>query len=73
MTAQSHELLSKIALWRAKAADGTLSLDDMKEAVREMRAGRMAAQSASDASRRKKAKAEIPSADDMLNELIGDV
>lgn len=60
---------AKIALWRQKALEGTLTLDEMKEAVRALRAGRLTAAAASDTSRRKAAKAAIPSADDMLEEL----
>lgn len=71
MEAQSPELLAQIAVWRAKAADNTLSLDDMKAIVIGLRQGRMAAASAaaSGSTRRAKVKAEIPSADDMLDEL----
>ena len=65
------ELLQKLAIWRAKAADGTLTLDEMREAVVLMRGDRKAGQSASTGTRRAKAKAEIPSADDMLSELGG--
>ena len=67
------ELQSKIADWRLRAAEGSLSLDEMKEAVKYLRAGRFAASQASAASssKRKKAIAEIPSAGDMLDELEG--
>jgi hypothetical protein len=67
----SPELVSKIAIWRQQAAAGTLTQDQMKEAITALRADRVGAQVASDASRRKKAKTEIPSADDLLNELDG--
>jgi plasmid rolling circle replication initiator protein Rep len=63
------EIQSKIAVWRQKALDGTLTLEEMKEAVKLMREGRVSAASASDSSRRKTAKAEIKSADEMLDEL----
>lgn len=65
----SPELQSKIAVWRAKAVNGTLSLEEMKEAIIALRADRVGAAVASDASRRKKAKAEIPDANDLLAEL----
>ena len=63
------ELLSKIAIWRAKALDGRLTEAEMAEAVLALRADRVGAQIASDSSRRKKAKAEIPSAEDLLKEM----
>jgi len=63
------EVNSKIAIWRAKAAANTLTLEDMREAIVVLRGSRVGAAHASDASRRKKAKAEIPSAEDMLSEL----
>ena len=65
------ELQSKIAHWRASAADGTLTLEDMKEAILHLRQGRVAALTASAASKRKKAITEIPSAEDMLADLEG--
>lgn len=69
----SPELQSKIALWRQKANDGTLTLEEQKEAILLLRAGRknaLTAQAAS-ASKTKKAKAAIPDADSLLDELGG--
>ena len=63
------ELQSKIASRRLRAAEGTLTLEEMKEAVAFLRQGRVAAANASAASKRKKAIAEIPHASDMLDEL----
>lgn len=68
----SLETQSKIAIFRQKAIDGTLTKEDMIEAVKIMRGDRKAAASAtasSGTSRRAKAKAEIKSADEMLDEL----
>lgn len=65
------ELQSKIADWRRRSAEGTLELAEMKEAVLHLRAGRINAANTSAASKRKKAIAEIPHADDMLDELDG--
>lgn len=65
----SPELSSKIASWRMRAAEGTLTLEEMKEAVRALRAGRVNSAAASAATKRKKAIAEIPHASDMLDEL----
>lgn len=64
-------LQAKIAEWRARAAAGTLSLDDMKEAIRAMRQGRLGAATASDSAQRARAKRVVKSADEMLDELGG--
>lgn len=65
------ELQSQIVIWRQKAAEGTLSIDEMRQAVAAIRGDRRGAATASEASRRKAAKKEIPSADDMLKQLEG--
>lgn len=69
--AQSPELQAKIAIWRSKAADNTITREEMREAIRALRAGRVSASYASESARRSKAKAEIPSGEDLLNELGG--
>lgn len=63
------ELEAKIAVWRQKAVDNTLSADEMREAVVIMRQGRRGAAIASDKARKSKAVKEIPSAQDLLSEL----
>lgn len=63
------ELNYKIAQWRQKQADGTLTLDDMREAIREMRAGRASAAVASASSKTRKTPVVAPSSDDLLREL----
>jgi hypothetical protein len=65
----SPELQAKIAIWRKRALEGTLSREEMAEAIVALRAGRVGAHVASETSRRKRAIVEIPSADDLLNEL----
>ena len=65
----SPELAAKISLWRAKSLDGTITMEEMREAVKQMREGRLAASQASANSKRSKAKAAVPNADDLLNEL----
>lgn len=65
----SPELQAKITYWRQLSLDGKLDADTLAEAVKAMRAERVGAQVASDKSRRAKAKAEIPSADDLLAEM----
>ena len=63
------DLNSRIAIWRQKAIQGTLTEEETKEAIIALRAGRVSAHMASDNSRRKKAIAEVPNADDLLGEL----
>lgn len=69
--AMTPELQSKIAVWRQKAQDGTLSIDEMKEAIIVLRAGRVSASHASAAARQAKAKTNIPNAGDLLASLKG--
>lgn len=69
----SPEVASKIAIWREKAKTNTLTRDEMREAVKLMRADRVGAAAASTQAKAKKAKAEIPSGDDLLKELMGDL
>lgn len=70
-TAQSAELLANIATWRKAAIDGTLTQEQMREAIKALRAGRISASYASETARKKAAKVAIPSADDLLAELGG--
>lgn len=67
----SPEIQVKISQWRTKALAGTLTIEEMKEAVRLMRGDRHAALVTSDASKRKKAKKQVKSADELLGELDG--
>lgn len=69
--AQSPELQSKIAIWRQKALDNTLTVEEMREAIAALRQGRVSAAYASEGARAKKAKVAIPSADDLLSEIEG--
>lgn len=71
MTLFSPELSSKLAILRHKAAEGTATPDDLKEAILMMRQGRQAALAASEGAKRKTAKAAIPNADALLDELLG--
>jgi len=66
---QSPETLSRISILRAKAQEGTLTVEEMKEAILLLRGDRTRAAHSSDASRRKSAKAAVPSAQDLLSEL----
>ena len=65
------ELNSKIAVWREKQAAGTLTLEEMKEAIQALRGGRVSAAIASSVSKAKKAPVVIPASDDLLDELRG--
>lgn len=66
----SPEVQGKIAILRQKAVDGTLTIEEMREAVLLMRGDRKANAAAPSAKASKKqAKAEIKSADEMLDEL----
>lgn len=64
------ELQSKITLWRQRMADGTITLDEMREAILSLRGGRKAALEANEASAKgTRAKRPARNADDMLKEL----
>lgn len=70
MAIPSAGLQQKFALWRAEMDAGTMTQEKYREVILALRADRSAAASASAASaKRTKAKAAIPSADDMLGEL----
>ena len=67
-------LQSKLAIWRAKAADGTATLAEMKEAIICLRMGRKSAVEASAASKTRssaKAKPTDKSVADMLDAIEG--
>lgn len=65
------ELQAKIASWRLRAAEGTLTLDEMKEAITHLRAGRLSAASAAATAKRTTStkRTVIANSDDLLNEL----
>lgn len=69
MTIDQAELNSKIAGWRQKAVEGTLSIEEMKEAIQALRGGRVSAAISSEKSKAKKAPVVVQSADDLLGEL----
>jgi hypothetical protein len=65
------EMMSQIGIWRQKAAEGTLTLEEMRQAILALRGDRRGAAVASEKSRKAKApKAEVR-ADDLLSELEG--
>ncbi len=65
----SPEMQSKISIWRQKAMEGTLTKEEMQEAVIALRGERRSAAAASSSAKRTKAKAAIPSAQSLLDEL----
>jgi hypothetical protein len=64
------ELTNKFSIWRAKATAGTLTTEEMKEAILALRGSR---RTAADAAKATKSRAKGPtrSADDLLGELEG--
>ena len=70
--AQSQELQAKIQLWRQKAREGTLTQEEMREAIAALRQDRIGAAGTSAASRERKATARAQknvNSDDLLSEL----
>lgn len=65
----SPELLSKISHWRAKAAAGALTPDEMRQAIEALRQDRVGAAVASATSKAGKLKAPVPDAGSLLDEL----
>lgn len=65
----SPELQSRVQVWRQKANAGTLSIDEMREAIAALRGSRLSAANAPTKSRTTKGPAK--SADDLLSELEG--
>lgn len=60
------ELISKIALWRAKQKDGTMTAADWQEAMADLREKRTAAATAAQASRKSKAPVDTQALKDSL-------
>lgn len=67
----SPEVQAKIALLRQKAASESLTMEEMREAIILLRGERRSAIASSEASRRAKAKKQVKSADELLDELEG--
>lgn len=63
------DLQIKIASWRQRSAEGTLTLEEMKEAIHHLRQGRMAAAQSASVAKKKAAAKAVPNADDLLGEL----
>lgn len=74
MAAQSPELQLKIAQWRDKARQGTLTQDEMREAIAALRSDRTSIPQATAGSKVTKARtaaSKKPDSDDLLSELEG--
>lgn len=74
MLINSPELLNQISIWRAKSADGTISLEELREAVKTLRENRMNSAEAaakSKAGGSKKTKAAPVDAGNLLDQLNG--
>jgi len=70
----SAEMTAKVALWRQKAREGTLTKEEMKEAIAALRGERAkVAQptAGSKVTRAKKEAAKKPDGDDLLSQLEG--
>lgn len=61
---------SKLQLWRQKVADGSITLEEIKEAMAAIRKEREGASVRSDSAREKKAKAPAIDSDKLLGELF---
>lgn len=71
MPLPSPEVQSRIAVLRARALDGSITIEDMKEAINLMRADRKGAAIASATSKAKTAKTAVPNVSDLLDEIGG--
>lgn len=58
--AQSIELQAKIQAWRQKSAQGTMTQEDMREAIAALRQDRVVAHTTSTASKARKSAAKEP-------------
>lgn len=65
----SPELSAKIAGWRLRVAEGTITQEELKEAIIHLRQNRLTAASAAAPSKRGAAKVAAPAASDLLDEL----
>ncbi len=65
----SAELQSKMIVWRQKCIEGTITQAELTDAMTALRGDRSAAAQATTTKRTARAKAVIPTADDLLAEL----
>lgn len=70
----SPELQAKVQLWRQKSREGTLTQEELREALAALREGRLQAAATSATSKARTAKTRANAAvnsDDLLNQLEG--
>lgn len=67
--AQSPEMQQRLAILRQKQRDGTIDIEEMKEAILMLKGDRRNAATVSEQSKRVKAKKEVKSADELLAQL----
>lgn len=67
----SPEILSKMPIWKARAARGELTEAEVFEAMAALRAGRQAAAEQTVTKRATRAKAVIPDADELVRQMLG--
>lgn len=70
----SPEMQAQIQIWRQKSRDGTITQDELREALKALREDRVRAATTSEASRGRKAATRAKAAvnsDDLLSELEG--
>ena len=63
------ELSARIQLWRAKALDGTITQDELREAIMVIRQERLTAQTTSTKARSARKETATISSDQLLDEL----
>ena len=66
----SEVINANIQLWRQKSADGTITIDEMREAIAAIRDERFKASERSATSRAKKVPKVEVNADDLLSEIL---
>jgi hypothetical protein len=65
----SPEISAKVVVWRQRALEGSMTIEEMRNAIIILREGRVSAAYASDTARTAKAKKVILNADDLLDEM----
>ena len=67
----SQVITSQIQIWRQKSLDGTITQEEMKEAIAAIRKERVAASAKSETSRTKRVESKkVIDSDDLLSELM---
>ena len=69
----SPEMQAKIAVWRQKSESGTMTTEDYKQMIADLRGERKNAANASEQSKRTKAKAAVPDSKALLADLMGGI